>query len=1202
MFSPAAPKTREQASGASKLVPNPSGNHSLQLYMLLTCLRLLRANLAQLMRSGIAQAVLAYTDAVGESSGSSAVPIKAEGCVKELELLKGAVQQVRDVLLSVVDAKHRRNTVLYDDDSSDMAACVSSVAINALMESFEVLIPCHYLQFQFYEHVLRDPTVDDPTMNCWCRSLYHHGLRAGGALLPKSKKLLLTPLLKRLMDDINVVKLMPFSLAASLPCTRSSSVTRPGGSAGAGALRFITSTYQILLCHLAGDFRRQVHQESQLDVADQQALSSATSALRMLQKHITCWALECPSWHRVVQDLERESKPARSMQELVANVIDSTFRVDEAAYDAVPLPWRTMIEFSLAVTSACCQTLVQISAHPPRYSDCRKARNCPSTSISDSINEAEYGRANATALKLVERSLVGQLLPSLLTALFEFTNKPLFAAALLPNMKGLLKLLVAFNRQFSALEEMDKAFIESVVSQFSGGNSGATARGSSTIGSGTDREPIGGLSRNGTARLKQLASSGTGQTANVSDALILPWNYRLEKELAILTSEMVVTLATGEPLAQWTTPAPSGEQPQSCWFFNPLLRGGLNPSLIARSVKANQSHGSSTSAPRRIVTHSPFPTAARNLPSSVSGEFLPFSLILPATSASELESSMSSSIGAQSLVGKAPLDTRKYRRVFSRVTVRKFLLSLATSDSSSGDEWAAAGHRLCEWIKERYAKTDPSYRMLLQLASKARKPIPNEDQREELIRLNDGRIESAAFAVLVHHNALALQAFHFALIRIADGNQPQQTPPPSTFLKLWRFVADLRRQVASKKTAIRSQQHSISAGEAENSTVKNTRDQILDLQRACLERCELLLLVDVRDEEAHVNTERDAGFVGPHNPAYLAAACAEYTVYDTGYGEGLTASVKAHLQARYTDERLPFLVAFPWSKWRLVRVLVHTVSRWKSCCVRSSGIASSNNSGLSSEATLSEISHRVVRFVASSGSVTSSAAVREYLVDPCRRRSCSTRGFEILWELLATVSYDSIRADLVHQVTQALVLRAGDGPLLLVDHHASLQNAGVLYTDLYNNALSDFLMQLTELIVNKAGAAVDAQDCSGLGGFWVLGELLSSWGMRFDADQFEFVSGIGVLPLIHQLLRALPGAELLDAEKTRRAAAPSRTNSLLNGSDRTSYSTDTPRAADVAATKQSRLLHRTLWTIFQSVCEICHTDERLKRVNRAAAR
>jgi alpha-tubulin suppressor-like RCC1 family protein len=1139
-------KLRDQVTGVSK---TGSTGHGLQLYMLLVCVRLLRANMVQLLRSGIAQVVLAYS--ADAPSTQFPAPTKATGFIKEIETLKRVFQIVRDALVSIIDSKYHKNSVIYEDASSDIASRVILEATNTLMESFEVFFPCPCLQTLFCEHVLRDSSISDPTAKCWCSSLCQHGLQSGGVLLLKSKKLVLVTLVRRLMDDTAVIKLMPFSLAPSLLCSPRSNSTQSGESLNTRALRFVTSTYQALLQHVRVDFDRQLLHGYQHEIDDQQEISSTISALQVLQKHIMCWALGCTSWQSPNNNEDQEFIASRSMQELVASIIDSSFRVDGDLCDSVPLPWRAMIEFALSITAACCQAIVQICVRPPK---------------------------SVAALTLLERSFVGQMLPSLVTALFEFSNKPLFVAALLPNTKGLLKLLDDFNQQFAALKDIDKAFVESVALQFSGGNNGG--RGPSTSGFSAEKDPVSGLTRIGTARLKQLTSSATGQPANVSDALALPWNYRLEKELAVLTAEMAVTLTIGEPLVQWSTLSPLNERPHGAWFLSPLLRGGLNPSFISKSVKMNLGT-TLTSASRRTVTHSPFPTAASSLPSSICGEFQPFSLILPAISASDLEPSTTSSISTQNLAGKAPLDIRRYRRVFSRAALRRFLLALGTSDPTSGDEWAVAGYRLCEWIKTRYAQSDPSYRMLLQMSNKAQKASLQEDQRDEQIRLNDGRIELSVFAALVHHNALALQAFHFALIRFAGSNSLQQARPPSSFLKLWRFVADLRRQVASKKTAIRNQQHPNSADDVEG--VKDAREQIIALQQMYLERCELLLLVDIHDEEAHAVTERDAGFVGPQNPAFITAACAKYALGAPRHGNSFITSMAAHLQARYTDERLPFLVAFPWSKWRRVRVLVHTITRWKASGIKSTSVISANISRSSPEANITDVSRHVVRFVSSNDSVSSPSAIREFLVDPCRRRSCSARGFEIIWELLATVSYDSIQADLVHQVTQALVFRAQDGPPL-TGHRVALQNVGVFYTDMYNNALSDFLMQLTELIADKVNAAADVQENSGVYGFWILGELLASWGMKFEADQFEFVSDIGVLPLIHRLLRVLPGAELLDAEKARGIAAPTRTNSLVIGADRSSYTSESPRGADSAALKSIRLLHRMLWTIFQSVC------------------
>lgn len=1062
----------------------------LQQYILLVCTRLLRANLRQLTRSGIGNVLLALVDATSTFPFDGPNNAKTDLPANEWSRMLSSFGLIRETLSNVIDSKQRSNSMVSDE--------IVEEAVTAYTESIELLLPCPCLQIQFYQHILADPSSDYCVINCHCKDRSQNGHQCASVRLPRSRKVFVIPSLRRLADDAFVLKLF---LLGPTPAARASQ--------SAQTEKHLCDLSQALLTFVEDDFHQRFSALPARTAGSNPTITFAFDAIHSIQKHLVSWASNTASWERNDTESLPSGASSLSMHELMSTLIDRTFRLDKSHIASTPRSWRAIIEFSLMICATCYRVLLAVTSTPCRLS-------------------------NDAVMSVVGQSIVGKMLPSLAAALFGFTNQPLFAVSLLPNIKGLLKLLDAFNAQFSAINDDEKSFIDSVTTAYIG----ISANKSKCVSGGTQKDnPC-------TDRPNKLIVPDVSSASNLSTALRLQWSYRLEKELAVLLSEMAVTLVIGDPVSSIKMDSPQSK----LWSCNPLFRGGINPGLLAKSIQ-NELVSSDMSS-RRIVTHSPFPTVAEHLSSSIRGEFAPFSLILPGTSTIENDSTMLSALA----FGGGLNDTRKYRRIFSQTSLRKFLIALA-SEEDINDEWSVNGVKLCVWVRERYLKTDPSYRMLVQLANK-QNHVSNS--REDQIRMNDNRIETALFAALLHHSALALQAFHFALHRIPGSTSTQQAPP-SGFLALWKYVADFRRQIASMKTAIRNQQPSLSS-------INDGLNQILALQQLCIKRCELLLLVDVYDEEEHANQERDSGFVSAQNPAISVATCRQ-NAFSTPH---LPFNLNPHLQARYTDCQIPFLAAFPSSKWRIVRVLVHTLSRWKALIWW--------KAKTDTKSSINILGHQIVQFASSSEIIPSSDVIIAFLIDPCRRRSCSTRGFEILWEVLATISYDSIQVDVVHQVTQALVLQSNTNtPATLSADFASLSNAGVYFSAIYNNALSDFLMQLTELIADKAYAAVESQDSSR---FWVLAELMASWGMHFDGNQFEFVSDIGILPLLHQLLQMLPVSELTEAEKTRCNPAP-RSNSTIPMTD--FAATNSPRPGAMVASKQHSQLYKPLWTIFQSI-------------------
>ncbi|KAG7384717.1 putative ATP-dependent RNA helicase ddx49 [Phytophthora pseudosyringae] len=1096
----APPSGPSSAATATPRRPTqPNATHQLQLYMLLASIRVLQANLSQLLRSGMAKAIVLLspgTPACKSSTGD------AKPWATELDRTQVAVLQVREVLLALVDIKHRRNVCYVLDNApseGENATRVAEEAAATLMQGFELFFPCECLQRQFCLHTMQElASNDSPEHSC--------GLLCRRDMwlidtLPKSKTLLLEPLLRRMAEDPLIIRFLP--LVSAVPPIPSANP--PENERARPSL--VTEVYQLLLERTAAGFSRRLagvvafRPSSETPPRQETAFRAFFEALGGLQKHLSSWAASVHEW-TLKQDTEVEQQqPGGEMEALVASVVDRVFRVDEQDLARVPVPWRCFIEFALATLAQCCEALGQASS----------LESLPSpTHGYDHRVELGAESLHSKTLDALEHSVVGQFLPLLVVSLFEFSNNSLFAAALLPTLKSLLRLLDGFNRGDATVEEAEKLFVESVASSCSPrapqNESAGSFRRSNLLALGSARGDDG--------------KTASRKTATTSDAMALPWHFRLEKELAVLAAEMAVTLVIGDPF--FTCDGVESAKLSARWLASPLFRGGLNATKLTQSIKRTSS---TRSKHTRVVAHTPFPAV-------LGVHTAPFSLILPPAPANRCAIPLWQLPTAQN-----------YGEMFRPYSVKTFLLSLLHwGESETPEEPRGAATKLCDWVRDKYATKDPSYRMLMRQAQLSMNLKAAANALERQVHDNDAQIEAAFFAACLHHNLLGAQACHFALG--LDQSPPEQRPsPPRAFIRLWQCVAQLRRRVAAKKTEIKNTPQADS---------ESPLARIAALQQTILDRCELLLLVDVHDEQEHLNLQLDAGYVAPYDPAFLVSASSSFK-----FG---ASSAKRHLHATYSDGKLPFLAAFPSSKWRRVRTLLHTMTRWKFVAAE---FRPERQDGVSQEA---------LAYVTSDEPVASKNAIKTLLVDPCRRVSCSVRGLEALWELVALVSFDSVQADIVHQVSHVFVSQpSASCPSIL----AGSRSLGFFFSSLQNEAFSEFLGQVTEMMTDKA-ALMMASDASS--SFWVVIELLSAWGVHFSTEQFEFVSEIGILRVIQEMLHGL--SRQRGGCDTSADASPSipSVDSIVG------RSAGQPTLNQFATRQQLSRLEDALWVVFRFIC------------------
>ncbi|KAG1699486.1 hypothetical protein DVH05_012899 [Phytophthora capsici] len=868
--------------------------------------------------------------------------------------------------------------------------------------------------------------------------------------LPRSKNLLLEPLLRRIAEDSLIVRFLPLE-------TGYEEVVSP-----------VTEVYRLLFDRIGADFSRRLGDAVAVDGNYKQGstLRAFYDALGGIEKHLFSWAASVHEW------ILQEEDKSLDFEEQVAAVVDRVFRVDEEDFERVPSAWRCCIEFSLATTTQCCEVLSQVLS----------LGTLPSPTLYDHRLDSEMDDFHLKMLEVVEHSVVGQLLPLLVVGLFEFSNNPLFAAALLPSFKTLSRLLDAFNRQDTVVVQAEKRFVENVAFY------------------PEDREDDG---RKGMA---------------ISEAMALPWLFRLEKEVVVLAAEMAVTLTLGDPCFNFVDNRM--DKISDRWLSSLLFRGGISAKYLTQSIRHGRNQrGADPCSHARIVQHTPFCSSA-TLPVALNIDSRPFSLILPP----------SSGITGANLSWKLPTE-ETYAELFRPDSVREFLVSLQTKSPEK------AAKKLCEWVRDSYAKKDPAYRMLMRQAQLSMN-LKATDSVEQSIHENDVKIEVSFFAALLHHNLLGSQACHLAL-GLDSSVTDTRASPPRFCLVLWQCVAQLRRRIAAKKTDLKN----IPNSDVDNPRV-NSLERILSLQRTILDRCKLLLLVDVHEEQEHLNIQLDAGYIAPWDPAYLVSASSLYTFS--------TASTKRHLHSTYTDEKLPFLAAFPSSKWRKLRILLHTTIRWKYVAAEF-------------RHETSKIHQEMLAFILSDEPLSSTSTIKNLLVDPCRRVSCSVRGLETLWELLSCVSLDSMQVDIVHQFSQVFAFYSSSNPLM------DNRNVGYFYSSLQAETFSNFIGQLTEMVSVKASILMEGTDA--MSTFWIVIELLSAWGIHFNTEQFEFVSDIGILGVIQEMLQGL-SSKKKDTFDTALSLPSMDSITSRNGQS----------LAQLSTQKHVPRLEDTLWILFRYIC------------------
>eukprot|EP00644_Phytophthora_capsici_P017210 jgi/Phyca11/61329/gw1.48.348.1 len=197
------------------------------MYLLLACIRVLQANISQILRSGMAKAIILQAAEVMES----------KPWIKELDRTRVAILQVRQVLLSLIDIKYRKNCFLLDNIHTDgeNPTQIADEATATLMQGFELFFPCECLQREFCMHTMLETSSNEILDQCG--ALCRRKLWSVDTL-PRSKNLLLEPLLRRIAEDSLIVRFLPLE-------TGYEEVVSP-----------VTEVYRLLFDRIGADFSR----------------------------------------------------------------------------------------------------------------------------------------------------------------------------------------------------------------------------------------------------------------------------------------------------------------------------------------------------------------------------------------------------------------------------------------------------------------------------------------------------------------------------------------------------------------------------------------------------------------------------------------------------------------------------------------------------------------------------------------------------------------------------------------------------------------------------------------------------------------------------------------------------------------------------------------------------------------------------------
>ncbi|OQS06234.1 hypothetical protein THRCLA_01720 [Thraustotheca clavata] len=332
----------------------------------------------------------------------------------------------------------------------------------------------------------------------------------------------------------------------------------------------------------------------------------------------------------------------------------------------------------------------------------------------------------------------------------------------------------------------------------------------------------------------------------------------------------------------------------------------------------------------------------------------------------------------------------------------------------------------CSWIRTAYANEDANYRFLLK-ASHAL----------------DERIENAFFAVLLKQHDLSIVTTLWA------SRYNLKSKPPHVFLSNWSIVADLTRGYSQEKNSMLNQSDS-------KSSVKSLSQRLLTAAQ---------FLFTLSSPESEI--------IMPYDPILSSTAMIRIS------------SMKYNCTTRYLN--LPFLAAFPKSKWKKVRILVHSITRWKNWRQNYPLGKETLKFMLASELDLRQVQYN--------------------LLDQCRRASYRGRGIETFSLLLSQISFTSIRSDVCRRIGDCFRISL-KGKLLY-----GLESVGQYYEGFVRSAASE----LWRILTTTLNSDTLTHEVELFENTPLILSVLNCWTIVIDPSQYELVSHLRLVPTLYQL-------------------------------------------------------------------------------------
>ncbi|CAK4082477.1 unnamed protein product [Aphanomyces euteiches] len=257
--------------------PPPSGLEqvSTHVYVVLAALRLVQANLTQLIRCGLGHAVVHE-------------PAKQQDLLQQLKKLNGIL--VRWINGAKWLADHHHATMVTDE------------AVEALLLGLELFYPCPSSQTHLIFSILKDATTPSSLSfpsTIVCSTCHSHEI-----FVPKQRKVLLEPLLRRMADDNLLVQFLRHD---------------PNNTAN------IKGLVSVLLDKISTSTDAMLTKRASKETA---TFRPYIILLNAVQKHVASWAGSTTTW---------------------SSSLAAALKIDGHELDHVPLSWRCFLEYCMIV-------------------------------------------------------------------------------------------------------------------------------------------------------------------------------------------------------------------------------------------------------------------------------------------------------------------------------------------------------------------------------------------------------------------------------------------------------------------------------------------------------------------------------------------------------------------------------------------------------------------------------------------------------------------------------------------------------------------------------------------------------------------------------------------------------------------------------------------------------------------------------------